>query len=159
MKKHEDGYLVEPEELEALEKGENIKLEGESYPIDTGLTLYELNQQLVNQMTPLNRATAYEKYYDSWRGWVTGHAAHYYVFICRDGGEYTFFVNQAGTAKPGKLWDNIWDVFDRIGTVLSIEPAPQGMPDVVEVWIRGNEEDAKPLVYYLVDWDEGTIEI
>jgi len=40
MKKHEDGYLVEPEELEALEKGENIKLEGESYPIDTGLSLY-----------------------------------------------------------------------------------------------------------------------
>lgn len=159
MKKHEDGYLVEPEELEALEKGENIKLEGESYPIDTGLSLYQVNQQLVNQMPVLSKETAYTKYYDSWRGWISGHAAHYYVFICRDGGEYTFFVNRQGTAKPGAIWDNLWDVFERIGDVLSIEPAPEGMDDVVEVWIRAREEGAQPLVYYFVDWDEGTIEV
>jgi hypothetical protein len=159
MKKYENGYLVEPEELEALEKGENIKLEGESHAIDTGMTLYEMNQQLVNQMPVLSKSAAHTKVYEKWRQWITDHQAHFYAFICRDGGEYTFFVNRTGNAKPGKFWDEIWEVFDRIGETLSIEPSPEGMEDVVEVWIRAREEEAKPLAYYLVDWDEGTIEL
>lgn len=158
MKKYENGYLVEPEELEALEKGESVKLEGESHPIDTGMTLYEINQQLVKQMPVLTRAAAENTIYAKFRNWINTNQAHFYIFICREGGEYTVFYNRTGNAKPGKFWDELWEVFNRLGIVYSIQPDPEGMEHCVEVWAAENKE-AQPQVYYLLNWDEGTIEL
>lgn len=121
--------------------------------VDSGLTLYDMNKQIMKNIDPLNElqiASAQSSIED----WFNMSIDCYAMLLCNERRDFTLFhLYENQNPNPCKVAANefIGCLIDR-GDILSIEPADG---NAWEVWIKIDDE---PYCYYLFNYDNGVIE-
>lgn len=120
--------------------------------VDTGATLYDVNKQLADNLTPYNDMEIAGKQSAVSR-WFTENCQRYAMLLCNDRRDFTIFhgnfndVLAADTAAA----QFIGCLIDR-GDILAIDATKDG---AWEVWLRIN---GKNYCYYLFVYDSAVIE-
>lgn len=121
------------------------------------INLYELNQQIVSQLEPLNQEQLF-----STENICTLDAFQiktdnkYYMFLCNELKSYTIFTKSCKCKNQAvhSFSVEVLDLIAEYGSVYAI-----GLTDdkaAIEVWIK-SEADDKPHAYYLFPYDAGVI--
>lgn len=117
-----------------------------------GVTIYQLNQQIIQQMPNLdadgiqNGINVIDQF---------THPLRYYMLLCRDINYYTMFTtgNEESNETVGQA---AIDCFACMGAELkAIDLTDDG--SAVEIWFILPDEGAEPLCAYLFNYDEGVI--
>lgn len=136
------------------------KDEGFKRTVDTGLTMYDANKQIMNQLIeqgeehPLNpmEQAAIQKKIEDWFNMVCD---NYAMLLCHERRDYTLFSmyrNSGNKNPPAMAAKEFMALINERGTVYSIEEEGQAW----EIWIG---IDKILYVYYLFRYDEGVIEV
>jgi hypothetical protein len=118
--------------------------------IDTGLSIYEINKNLMKEEKPLDPITiniAIKKAADG----VLSSFKKYWMLLCRERNDYTVFI----ITGSNKLEDELKETILNRGKLLDISQQEDGN---FEVWIRDPETEEN-FVYYLFDYTFGIIEV
>lgn len=109
-------------------------------------TFYDLNKQIISQLTPVEEAEAKE----TLSRYFSVQDNKYFMLLCRDINYYTVFVLKDGAEC--KVVDEVWACAKFVGVVKSVEIED----NVVEIWFTDNEDQT--YVMYLFSYDDGVIE-
>ena len=153
LKNHEEGEkaLVEQEQ-KIYEYKDGIWQEFISEDEKLGMTAYQLNQQIIQQLPNLdadgiqNGINVIDQFTDIYST---------YMLLCRDFNYYTIFTtgNEESDETVGQA---VIDCFAYMGAELkAIDLTDDG--NAVEIWFILPEEGAQPLCAYLFNYDEGVI--
>ena len=129
--------------------------------VNTGLTTYEANKQLMNQLieqkqmhplNPMEEAPIQKKIED----WFNMECDNYAMLLCHELRDYTVFsmYRRENANPPAVAAKELMLLIHERGIVYSIEEEGKAW----EIWIKTNE-DEQLHAYYLFRYDEGTIEV
>lgn len=124
-------------------------------------SLYELNQQLSNQMPVLNEVELGARWYEL-KEWFQTSVAKYAMLLCHDQRDYTLFANESQTDEAyGQFASDLFECLKNRGGIVSIDPADG---NAWEIWIRinngvGEEDNFNDYCYFLFNYDAGVIEV
>lgn len=130
------------------------------HTVDTGLTIYDANKQLMNQLiekgeihplNPMEQAVIQPRIED----WFNIACDNYAMLLCHERRDYTLFSMYRDTGNknpPAAAAKELMALINERGTVYSIEEEGQAW----EIWIQ---IDKVLYVYYLFRYDEGVIEV
>lgn len=119
--------------------------------LDTGLSLYEINKQIIKNEKPLDtiaigvKCAEIAEYF---------HDNEYVMLLCRERFDYSVF-HITGEATVSHLTNEIRETIMNRGFVVSIEQQSNGS---YEIWIRDSETE-EDFVYYMFDYSFGIIEV
>ena len=118
--------------------------------LETGMTLYDLNKQLVNQLPVLTKEQLEEKYFliDEF-----GKGKTWCMLLAKDIGYYTIFHHIPKDAEES-FASAVIDCCLYQGNIKSIDWANDSH-SMIEIWITIDEES---YVFYLFDYEMGVIE-
>lgn len=145
------GLCHETQQAYCYKDGEWKLVDGD---VNFGMTLYDLNKQIISQMPVLENEAKLEA-----RGTINtfiteGEPYEYYMLLCRDMNYYTIFVIEEETdISLSAAADEIWGCADYLGDVKSV--TDNG--GAIEFWVQPREEDSEPVVMYLFPYDAGVI--
>lgn len=117
-----------------------------------GMTIYQLNQQIIHQMSNLD-ADGIQNGINVIDQFTRSYCA--YMLLCRDINYYTMFTtgNEESNETVGQA---TIDCFACMGAELkAIDLTDDG--NAVEIWFILPDEGAEPLCAYLFNYDEGVI--
>lgn len=117
--------------------------------IDSNMTLYDVNKQLVAKLEPL----VVEDFFKKTREMVNDiwdSKKKYWMLLCNERSDYTVFIL---LTKQGTL-DEMYPTLGNRGEIISIEKQKDGN---YEIWIR-DPKTKDNFVYYLFDYTFGIIE-
>ncbi len=149
----EMAYSPETQKLYIYQNNNWEMIKGES---DLGLTMYDINKQLVAQLPMLDQAGILEAR-ENIQNFLNETNNHYYMLLCKDISYYTVFVLKDESMCPQPVCtaiDEIWACADYIGNVKSVD-LNEG---AIEFWVQPREEDSEPMAMYLFSYDAGVIE-
>lgn len=118
--------------------------------IDTGLTMYEINKNLMKEDKPLDPIAiniAVKKAADG----VLASFKKYWMLLCRERNDYTVFIVNGSNNLEKELKETLLNR----GYLLSIDKQEDGN---FEIWIRDSITEEN-FVYYLFDYTFGIIEV
>lgn len=118
--------------------------------IDTGLSLYEINKNLMKEEKPLDPIAiniAIKKTADG----ILSSFKKYWMLLCRERNDYTVFI----ITGSNKLENELKETILNRGKLLDISKQEAGN---FEIWIRDPETEEN-FVYYLFDYTFGIIEV
>lgn len=118
--------------------------------IDTGLTMYEINKNLMKEDKPLDPIAiniAVKKATDG----VLASFKKYWMLLCRERNDYTVFIVNGSNNLEKELKETLLNR----GYLLSIDKQEDGN---FEIWIRDSITEEN-FVYYLFDYTFGIIEV
>lgn len=118
--------------------------------IDTGLTMYEINKNLMKEDKPLDPIAiniAIKKAADG----VLASFKKYWMLLCRERNDYTVFIVNGSNNLEKELKETLLNR----GYLLSIDKQEDGN---FEIWIRDSITEEN-FVYYLFDYTFGIIEV
>lgn len=118
--------------------------------IDTGLSMYEINKNLMKEEKPLDPIAiniAIKKAADG----ILSSFKKYWMLLCRERNDYTVFI----ITGSNKLEDELKETILNRGKLLDISQQEDGN---FEIWIRDPETEEN-FVYYLFDYTFGIIEV
>lgn len=118
--------------------------------IDTGLTMYEINKNLMKEDKPLDPIAiniAVKKTADG----VLASFKKYWMLLCRERNDYTVFIVNGSNNLEKELKETLLNR----GYLLSIDKQEDGN---FEIWIRDSITEEN-FVYYLFDYTFGIIEV
>lgn len=115
------------------------------------ITLYEINQQVMEQLPPLSKEdidAAYKVFSDfmTKEKLLSGDA--YFMFLCREKYDYTVF--HFAKYNLEKCWNYLLNLANNRGLIKGINLSENG--DMLEIWIDNH-------AYYLFAYDWGVIEV
>ena len=117
--------------------------------IDSGMNLYDVNKQLMNNLEPLDPISFNKKTEEIINTiWETN--KKYWMLLCNERKDYTVFIL---LTKDGTLKE-LRPTLQNRGDILSIDKQEDGN---YEIWIR-DKETKENFVYYLFDYCFGIIE-
>ena len=106
--------------------------------------LYDLNKNLVSQLSPLPLGEVKEKIQQ-----IADHCTQgYYLFICPDNRQYVVFNYL--TEEPNNFYKELCEVIFNRGTVLAVDEKPD---DLWEIWIRDAYDKDKIYLYQLITYE------
>lgn len=150
--------LVEEEKriYQYHEESDSWEPVGAGTEINTGMTLYEVNQAVVNKLEPLDEYVLSAKEVLI-KDFIKNSKNKYYMLLCNELHYYTVFVT--GLLNPPKenapIQREITTCLFKMGTVKSIEETPD--KNAIEIWVT-TDEDKSSHMFYLFPYDEGVIE-
>ena len=118
--------------------------------IDTGLTMYEINKNLMKEDKPLDPIAiniAVKKAADG----VLASFKKYWMLLCRERNDYTVFIVNGANNLEKELKETLLNR----GYLLSIDKQEDGN---FEIWIRDSITEEN-FVYYLFDYTFGIVEV
>jgi len=124
-------------------------LQKKEMQIDSGMTLYDVNKQLVANLEPL----VVEDFFKKTREMVSDiwdSKKKYWMLLCNDRQDYTVFIL---LTKDGTL-NEMYPTLSNRGSIISIEKQKDGN---YEIWIR-DPKTKENFAYYLFDYTFGIIE-
>ena len=124
-------------------------LQKKEMQIDSGMTLYDVNKQLVAKLEPL----VVEDFFKKTREMVSDmwdSEKKYWMLLCNDRQDYTVFIL---LTKDGTL-NEMYPTLSNRGSIISIEKQEDGN---YEIWIR-DPKTKENFAYYLFDYTFGIIE-
>ena len=129
--------------------GEWKVLEGD---VNLGMTIYDLNKQVISQMGILEGAAREEAHLN-----ITDMATHsnntYFMLLCRDINYYTLFKLNKDNNGLCNIADEVFECVEDIGAIKSAESVESG---AIEIW--AHPVDGDPVAMYLFPYDAGVIE-
>ena len=117
--------------------------------IDTGVSMYEINKNLMKEDKPLDPIAiniAVQKAAKE----ILNSFKKYWMLLCRERNDYTVFI-----INGYKLEKELKETLLNRGYLLSIDKQDDGN---FEIWIR-DSETRENFVYYLFDYTFGVIEV
>lgn len=117
--------------------------------IDSGMTLYDVNKQLIAKLEPL----VVEEFFKKTRDMVDdiyNSKSKFWMLLCNERQDYTVFIT---LTKQGTL-DEMYPTLSNRGEIISIEKQEDGN---YEIWIR-DPNTKENFAYYLFDYSSGIIE-
>lgn len=116
------------------------------------MNLYEFNQNIINQLSPMSSKQIDEKK-SLIQDFYVNHNNNHYMLLCSEYKYYTIFErdNNLPLATFGYT---VCETIEELGDVLSIEQTKDG--SAIEIWIRPEEENVC-MVFYLFPYDKGVI--
>lgn len=118
--------------------------------IDTGLSIYEINKNLMKEEKPLDPIAiniAIKKAADG----ILASFKKYWMLLCRERNDYTVFIVNGSNNLEKELKETLLNR----GYLLSIDKQEDGN---FEIWIRDSITEEN-FVYYLFDYTFGIIEV
>lgn len=156
LQNHDDGeYVYVEEESKIYQYHDGWQETKAGDVIDTGMSLYELNQNVVSQMPTLDEYVLDVKE-TLIKSFIKETKNKYYMLLNNEWHYYTVFV--VGLLNPpkdsGPVQREITTCLFKMGEVKSIELTEDNK--AVEIWVTG--DDNKAHVFYLFPYDNGVIE-
>ena len=118
--------------------------------IDTGLSMYDINKNLMAQEKPLDPIATNRAVKDAADG-VLASFKRYWMLLCRERNDYTVFIINSSKNLENELKETLLNR----GQLLDITQQEDGN---FEIWIR-DPETKENFVYYLFDYSFGIIEV
>jgi hypothetical protein len=118
--------------------------------IDTGVSIYEINKNLMKEDKPLDPIAINIAVKKAADGILTSFKK-YWMLLCRERNDYTVFIVNGSNNLEKELKETLLNR----GNLLSIDLQEDGN---FEVWIRDPETEEN-FVYYLFDYTFGIIEV
>ena len=118
--------------------------------IDTGLSMYEINKNLMKEEKPLDPIAINIAIKNAADG-ILSSFKKYWMLLCRERNDYTVFI----ITGSNKLEDELKETILNRGKLLDISQQEDGN---FEIWIRDPETEEN-FVYYLFDYTFGIIEV
>lgn len=148
-KEGELGYSPETEKLYVYKDGQWELIKGES---NLGITMYDLNKQIIAQMGVLEGIPREEAHLR-----ITDMAAvsqnTYFMLLCRDINYYTLFKLDKDNSGLCNIASEVFECAEDIGAIKSVEGVEGG---AIEIWVH--PVDGDPVAMYLFPYDAGVIE-
>ena len=129
--------------------GEWKVLEGD---VNLGMTIYDLNKQVISQMGILEGA-AREEAHLRIIDMATRSNNTYFMLLCRDINYYTLFKLNKDNNGLCNIADEVFECVEDIGAIKSAESVESG---AIEIW--AHPVDGDPVAIYLFPYDAGVIE-
>ena len=119
--------------------------------METGLTIYDLNKNIMKQQMPLDDNELYEATENIF-AFCEEQKNRYYMLLCHELRYFTLFdyQNSLGLNLPNIEEEVIGCAHD-IGSILSVEEGE----DAIEIWVKAEEDEA--FVMYFFPYDRGVI--
>lgn len=118
---------------------------------NSGLNLYELNKNIINQLPSLTKEQIFEKK-DLIKKYRDNTNNIFHMLLCRDYNYYTIFVEKEND-EFHNLSDAVLTIVFELGDVYSIEETEDG---AIEIWIKPTGEE-EPYAFYLFPYDAGVV--
>lgn len=125
-------------------------------PIEVGtqlnMNLYELNQQMVAQLEPLDdfQLSAADQLINKF---VKDTKNKYYMVLCNELKYYTVFVIDNSDEAEAKVYQELYECLSHLGDVKSVEATKDNK--AIEIWVHITDEN--PHVFYLFGYDMGIV--
>ena len=116
--------------------------------IDSGLTLYDMNKQAMQQEKPLDAIAFHIKVDDMITDLFDIHKP-YWMLLCRERNDYTLFIMLTIDGTKSEMIETLHNR----GEILSIDKQKDGN---YEIWIR-DPNTKENFVYYFFDYSFGII--
>jgi hypothetical protein len=140
-----------PEEGEI--RDDQVYHEGNWQTLDTGLTLYEVNQQLVAQLPNMTREKIEEKK-EMFNNFLKKESAEYYMMLCKELSYYTIFrVLSNDYIGPTCFTEVVECLLEFTDGIKSITETDDG--NAIEIWVK--KDDTCHVVYFF-NYTHGVIE-
>ena len=134
-----------------------LKALDETASVSTGMTIYDLNHSIVakEELFDWNNEDAIKELDGKLQEWFFETTKDtFYLFYGRMI-HYVTLVKKSG--KEANLLENLKEMIEQIGRLISIDINDDGEKPSLEIWIRTEENDAELL--YFFPYDEGLAEI
>ena len=142
-------FSPQTKKLYCFTNGEWKVLEGN---VNLGMTIYDLNKQVISQMGILEGAAREEAHLH-----ITNMATRsnntYFMLLCRDINYYTLFKLNKDNNDLCNIANEVFECAEDIGAIKSVESVDG---DAIEIWVHPVDSD--PIVMYLFPYDAGVIE-
>ena len=142
-------FSPQTKKLYCFTNGEWKVLEGN---VNLGMTIYDLNKQVISQMGILEGAAREEAHLH-----ITDMATRsnntYFMLLCRDINYYTLFKLNKDNNDLCNIANEVFECAEDIGAIKSVESVDG---DAIEIWVHPVDSD--PIVMYLFPYDAGVIE-
>ena len=142
-------FSPQTKKLYCFTNGEWKVLEGN---VNLGMTIYDLNKQVISQMDMLEGAAREEAHLH-----ITNMATRsnntYFMLLCRDINYYTLFKLNKDNNDLCNIANEVFECAEDIGAIKSVESVDG---DAIEIWVHPVDSD--PIVMYLFPYDAGVIE-
>ena len=142
-------FSPQTKKLYCFTNGEWKVLEGN---VNLGMTIYDLNKQVISQMGILEGAAREEAHLHI-TDMATSSNNTYFMLLCRDINYYTLFKLNKDNNGLCNIANEVFECVEDIGAIKSVESV-EG--DAIEIWVHPVDED--PIVMYLFPYDAGVIE-
>ena len=142
-------FSPQTKKLYCFTNGEWKVLEGN---VNLGMTIYDLNKQVISQMGILEgtvRKEAHLRIIDM----ATRSNNTYFMLLCRDINYYTLFKLNKDNNGLCNIASEVFDCVEDIGAIKSVEDVDDG---AIEIW--AHPVDGDPVAMYLFPYDAGVIE-
>lgn len=134
-------------------RDDKVYIDGEWANLDTGLTLYEVNQQLVAQLPDMTREQIEEKR-NIFNSFLEDEAAEYYMMLCKELSYYTIFrILPKEYVGPFCFSEVVECLLEFADSIKSITKTDDG--NAIEIWIK--KDDTCHVVYFF-NYTHGVIE-
>ena len=116
--------------------------------VDSGLTLYDINKQIISQEKPLDVIALHIKVKDMIHD-IYERKIPYWMLLCKERNDYTVFIplTEDGT------FNDMLETLNNRGQVLDIDKQEDNN---YEIWIRDTETQEN-FVYYFFDYQFGVV--
>lgn len=145
----QSAYSSETKKLYVYSEGEWKMVTGET---NLGITIYDLNKQIIAQMGILEGIPREEAYLR-----ITDMAAvsqnTYFMLLCRDINYYTLFKLDKDNSGLSNIASEVFECAEDVGAIKSVEGVEGG---AIEIWVH--PVDGDPVAMYLFPYDVGVIE-
>lgn len=175
MKENKGAIYMEPEEYEAyLKEQERLVEEAQAKSKElaesgsnelTSVSLYELNQGIINNMPALDedgKLKARQKFFEwFWGNDDANNIDHYYMLLCKELNYYTIFHNSQHCANAtddlideDDLWRELMDVLSYVGDIKVMEADTNG---AWSIWADWHGEGCH--CFYFFPYGGGVVEV
>lgn len=122
------------------------------------LKLYDLNKNIVSQLTPLTKKEIKNKCKQLLEFYQEKTSNTYYMLLGKDYNYYTLFVNDGITVCPvlnnAPLANTLKDILSDLGEVYSIDFTAD--KTAIEIWLKPMAEE-EPMVFYFFTYEQGVV--
>ena len=149
----ENDIAMSPEthKLYTYKNGQWEMIKGES---SLGVTIYDLNKQLIAQL-PLLDKEANLKARQETQEFINNTNATYYMLLAREQNYYTLFnINNNAEAPLVPIVDELWGCVEYMGDIKAAD-VNQG---AIEFWVQPREDKTEPIFMMFFPYDAGVIE-
>ena len=124
--------------------------EAKAKEFNTGITLYDVNKNLVNNLEPLSKEMIQQKD-ELLKMYFKNTKNNHHMLLCSDYKYYTIFTHSMLVVKD--FASTILEVVEELGTIYSIDITTDG---AIEFWIKPFGESS-PFAFYLFPYDAGVV--
>ena len=141
----------ETQKLYTYKDGQWEMIKGES---SLGVTMYDLNKQLISQLPVLDKDAIITARKEAQR-FINDTNNYYYMLLAREMNYYTIFHIPSIPSEPiCPIIDELWGCVEYMGEI----KAADVNNGAIEFWVQSQEEGSEPIFMMFFPYDAGVIE-